>query len=259
MREILRTVHRADRVLSITGWIQVALLASVLLVAPFDSREILGINPWIKPIKFLVSVALYVWTVAWFLRYLAGPRWVIAVIRWTVATSMIIENLCIALQSLNGVPSHYNVTTPVDWLVFSVMGTFILINTLAIVLLLYLFLLKRLDLPPAYLLGIRSGLVIFLLASFEGMFMILNQAHGVGVADGGPGLPLINWSTQGGDLRVAHFLGLHALQLLPLFGWWVRDRVGSPKLAVLCAAAAYLALAGALLWQALLGKPLLAL
>ena len=56
--------------------------------------------------------------------------------------------------------------------------------------------------------------------------MIIRNAHAVGVPDGGPGLPFLNWSTGGGDLRAAHALGLHSLQLIPLFGWFLSRRQG---------------------------------
>jgi hypothetical protein len=89
-------------------------------------------------------------------------------------------------------------------------------------------------------------------------------AHAVGVADGGPGLPVVGWSTQGGDLRVAHFVGLHALQILPLLGLalarfgpaWLPTRDRSRLVGV--AAAFWIALVLLLTWQALRGQSLIA-
>ena len=84
----------------------------------------------------------------------------------------------------------------------------------------------------------------------------------VGVADGGPGLPVINWSTRGGDLRIAHFFGLHALQVLPLVGHLLSlpgaaRRTGRPVYWVWAAGVAYGGLALLLFLQAMSGRPLL--
>jgi hypothetical protein len=134
------------------------------------------------------------------------------------------------------------------------MGTTILINTLAMVL---FFAIIRKDSPPqraAYIWGIRLGVLIFLLASAEGAIIVSNNAHTVGAADGGPGLPFVNWSTQYGDLRVAHFFGMHAMQLLPLIGFLFRSRN-----LVVATSIVWVAAMGGLLLMALRGQPLLAL
>jgi hypothetical protein len=86
----------------------------------------------------------------------------------------------------------------------------------------------------------------------------------VGVEDGGPGLPVTGWSTTGGDLRVPHFVGLHGLQPLPLFGYllalaapsWLRR--GHRVALVWTAGLSYLGLVGVLTWQALRGQPVIA-
>ena len=85
-------------------------------------------------------------------------------------------------------------------------------------------------------------------------------AHTVGAADGGPGLPGTGWSREYGDLRVPHFLGLHAVQILPLIAVLLRRMKSAVRRqrAVMVAAASYASLFGILLWQALSGQSVLA-
>jgi hypothetical protein len=173
---------------------------------------------------------------------------------------MLVEIACIALQSLRGVTSHFNVKAPFDAGVFGLMGLMILLNTLLAAALLLLYSTVPASLPQPYLWAVRLGLVIFLFGSGVGPMMVSRGAHAVGVPDGGPGLPFVNWSTQGGDLRAAHALGLHALQLLPLAAWallQVGRLSGSQQTAVVVGlAAAYSLTMVAVLRQALAGHPL---
>jgi uncharacterized protein YfiM (DUF2279 family) len=265
LSEFLAELYRRDRVLALTGWGTLALFAVLLAVAPFDSRTVTGVNPWVKPMKFCLSITAYVWTLAWFVGYLRTHPRTVRLISWGTALVFVGEMACLVTQAARGTTSHFNVKTPFDGAVFSTMGMLISFNTLLVAVTLLLFFLRTsVPLAPAYLWGIRAGLLLFFLGSLEGMAMISNMAHTVDAPDGGPGLPFVNWSTRSGDLRAAHFLSFHALQLLPLAGFalsrhrpgWTRQRQVA---CVLAFALLYAAGVSLVFWQALNGRPLLSL
>jgi hypothetical protein len=251
-----------NRPLAYGGLAFLAMAVAAALLISFDNRTVLGINPWIKPLKFDVSVAVYLWTLGWLLyaladRFPASVKW----ISWGVLVCMVVEILCIKVQAVRGVTSHFNVATPLDGIIFGTMGNFIFINTLLIGYATVLFWVSSPPLEAAYLWGIRLGFVTFLLGSLVGVVMVLHNAHSVGVADGGAGLPLLNWSTIGGDLRAAHFVGMHALQLFPLAGYLLhRYQVGggrlSPALLTVLFCLGYSLLAYGVFSRAMAGKPL---
>jgi hypothetical protein len=212
-------VFRRDRVLGWTGaWMLVQAAVTVALI-PFDDRTILGLDPWIKPFKFCVSVAIFLWTLAWFMPALRAARRTKLLLSWGFSVIMILEIACILLQSARGVRSHFNFATGLDAAIFSAMGTMIGLNTVLLAVVFVLFVARGADLPASYLWAIRLGLLLTLLGGAQGGLIVARGQHAVGVADGGPGLPLVNWSTEGGDLRVAHMLGLHGMQVLPLFAF----------------------------------------
>ena len=267
--------HR-DPLLFWTGASMMLALLVVTLISIGDTRQILGLNPWIKPMKFMTSITIFLWTVAWFMPETKPP--VVSgfsridnrqIVLWTIAAAMLVEIVCITVQAARGTTSHFNVQSPFDGMVFSIMGIAILFNTAAMVL---FFFIIRADTPPqraGYLWGIRLGVALFLVASLEGALIIGNNAHSYPGPDGGAGLPFVNWSTDQGDLRVAHFFGMHAMQALPLLGF-ILDRasvrrsggalIGLPaRNVVIAAGILWLVMTGGLLFMALNGRPLLAL
>src|SRR5215207_3350662 len=261
-REFFVELYRRNRVLAVLGWLHIATLAVLLLIAPFDTRTILGLNPWVKPSKFLVSIAAYVWTLAWLTRYVSAYRRSVRVISWGTALVFVGEMVCVIMQSARGTTSHFNIQSSFDGAVFNVMGFLIAVNTLLVFVTLLLFLKPSERPAPAYLWGIRLGLLLFFLGSLEGVAMVTNGAHTVGAPDGGRGLPLVNWSTSAGDLRVAHFLAFHALQLLPLAGFALSRHksdwpAGRQTAFVVLLAILYAAGVSLIFWQAMRGRPLL--
>jgi len=254
---LLPKIREGSRLLHVLGWLNWIVFGICLVAAAFSDVQVNGVNAWLKPAKFAASIAIFLWTVAYFIRHLTAPAWAVRLLTRGVATAMTIEIACIVTQAARGVPSHYNVSTPFNFAVFQAMGIMILANTLLMILFFVMICTTDAPLASAYLWGIRFGAFLFLLASVEGMVMILNQAHTVGAPDGA-GLPFLAWSTKHGDLRVAHMAGLHALQILPFAGYKLSRR-GLGFGAAAAVAAAYAALFVFLFLQARSGKPFLAI
>ena len=254
-------LYSRQKPLAMLVGLNLILVICMLVLLSFDTRLVMGSNPWIKPIKFALSFALYAYTIARFLEYLRLSNRGKKIISWAVSISILIQIICITTQAARGTTSHYNLTTSADAAIAIIMDIMDPINAVFVVILLILACRSKYDVTHPCLWGIRSGLAIFLAASAIGVVMVSNGAHSIGVEDGGPGLPVLDWSTTGGDLRVAHFVGLHALQVLPVCGWLISKRdlwTSSQKTRCILALSAVYALIVVILYvQAIHGEPFL--
>jgi hypothetical protein len=268
------------RPLAATTALCLALLAVAVVGLLMDDRVVHGDPVWLKPAKFAVSIGVYNVTLAWLLSLLTRWRrtgWWLG----TVAAVMLAgELVAIVIQTARGQASHFNYATPFDSAVYNAMAAMIVAVWIANLAIGVLLLTRRLDdrsTTWAIRIGIAIGLVGMGLAYLmtsptaeqmttmrEGGVAEVIGAHTVGYADGGPGLPLVGWSTVAGDLRVPHFVGLHGLQAMVLLALALTAGRGRyPRLAsdalrlrvVAVVGASYAALVALTTWQALRGQP----
>ncbi|MFE5091181.1 hypothetical protein ACFRCI_12420 [Streptomyces sp. NPDC056638] len=273
-----RSWHR-PLVLFAAAMAVMAAVSAVGLLA--DDRVLAGSAIWFKPFKFAVSFVVYALALAWMLTLVTRGRRVGWWAGTVVALSSLGEMAIITGQVIRGKRSHFNHATPFDEALFSTMGVTVVVlwtGTLAIAVLLLRA--RMADRAAAW--AIRSGVLLALVGAGFGFLMTqptpeqraagnldtadVIGAHSVGVPDGGPSMPLTGWSTTGGDLRIPHFVGMHALQLLPLLllalaalaPRFPRLREPGVRLRlVLVASGAYAAVVALVTWQALRGQPLI--
>lgn len=226
-----------------------------------EDRTLMGINVWIKPFKFAVSTGIYVLTVAHLSSLYPYSRRKRKFINGAVAWSLLIEMLIIPIQAGRGIRSHFNQETIVDGLMFASMGILISLNVLIMVIFLIDTLRLKLKTPKSIQWAIFMGWAIVLVGSWVGGQMISQMGHAVGVADGGEGIPLLNWSTVAGDLRIAHFFGLHGIQVIPLFAYFIGKKWNTSSrnqiIAVTLFAIAYASWIGMTFYQAKQAMPLI--
>lgn len=272
-RSFARQTWNHDRILTATGLAMLTLLPVTLAGVLVDARLLDGVPVWLKPAKFAASTAVYSLTLPWVLAALRDwPRLRHAASRVTVGV-MVLEVAVITIQAWRGVASHFNVSTPLDAALFGVMGAAIAAQTVVAGLVAFALVRQRFD-DEVMGTAMRAGMIIAVLGASTGGLMTspsriqIDEAvrtghmtraggHTVGAPDGTPGLAGIGWSREHGDLRVPHFIGLHALQALPLVALAWRRRTLAEVRRMRIVAAGYAGFFALTLVQALLGEPLL--
>ena len=273
---LLTRLWRASAPMTGAGLLMVVVLAASLIGLAIDSRVVTGAPVWLKPAKFAVSTAIYMLTLASIFTLL--PEWprVRRFVGWMTALVLVLEVVIIDLQAWRGTTSHFNVGTLLDGTLFTIMGLAIVIQTLTSIAVAVALWRQHFD-DRALGWALRLGMIITIIGASTGGLMTrptsaqLEQAsatgrlavagaHTVGAPDGGPGLPGTGWSLEHGDLRIPHFLGLHAMQMVPLVALALRRRRWAETVRVrlvLVAATSYVSLFAILLTQALRSQSLM--
>jgi hypothetical protein len=209
----MKDILLQNKILFWLGSLHFLVFVLLLLYYPFNNTIVLGINSVIKPMKFALSIGIYAWTMAILLHYVQDVDKV-QLYSWVAFVTMSFEQWAITRQALRGELSHFNQQS----VLFPLMGIAIFTVTLWTAYMTYVFIQqKTYNLSPTMVLSIKIGLIYFVVFSLFGGYIVRSQGHTVGAPDGGEGLWLLNWSQFFGDLRVAHFFGIHSLQVIPLF------------------------------------------
>ena len=275
LRNAVVQLWAGSPVLTAAGLLMTGVLAASLIGLVVDPRVITGAPAWLKPAKFAVSTAIYMLTLAWIFRQLPDSPRTRRIVGWMTAVILVLEVAIIDTQAWRGTTSHFNIGTTLDAVLFTIMGSAIVIQTLSSVAVAVALWRQRFD-DRALGWALRFGLVVTIVGASTGGFMTrptaaqldesrttgrmtIAGAHTVGAPDGGPGLPGTGWSVEHGDVRIPHFVGLHAMQILPLLALVLRrrrvDDIARVRV-MLVATASYAALFALLLWQALRGQSL---
>jgi hypothetical protein len=220
MIEFIQNLKTRNETLFYYGLLCLLLSIIFIILTKYTNTKIYSVNAWYKPVKFAFSTFLFAWAMAWYCYYL--PNFNIKIFNWSVIILLGFEIFYIAFQASKGQLSHYNLSTPVYAALYSMMALAATLVTLYTAFVGLLFFTNSFpELPNYYVWAIRLGIIIFVIFSFEGFAMGSRLNHSVGALNDNSNWFIIGWSKTVGDLRVSHFIGMHALQVLPILSYYV--------------------------------------
>jgi hypothetical protein len=201
----------------------VGFIVTAVLMA-LDTRTINGYDSvWLKPFKFEISLAIHAASLALVIRCLSpsfrqGNGMLIVAMAFLAACT--VEMGWIILQAARAQQSHFNLTTPFNSFMFSVMAfmAVIIVSAAGAIGLAVLADGQVLASPPlkaAIIVGLVGGTVLTLITAFTIGGRLSPYVGGVPAPEAR--MMLTGWSRMAGDLRVSHFLATHMIQALPLF------------------------------------------
>ena len=252
MTDFIEQLKHRNETLFYYGLLCLLLAIVFIALTKYTNTQVYNANAWYKPFKFAFSTFLFAWTMAWYCYYL--PNFNVKLFNWSVIILLGFEIFYIAFQANKGQLSHYNLSTPVYATLYSIMAiaaTLVTLYTAYVGLLFFKY--DFPTLPNYYLWAIRLGILIFVVFSFEGFAMGSRLNHSVGALNDNSNWLILGWSKTVGDLRVSHFIGMHALQVLPIISYFV---LKNTKLTI-GLSFVYGLLALITLIQALKGRPLI--
>ncbi|MBM7841782.1 hypothetical protein [Herpetosiphon giganteus] len=274
LRQFWATSKGMTIFLIVSCFFLVLALAGVIV----DPREVLGQPVWMKSLKFAISFVFYAPTVLWMFSYVKIRPRLMRFVLDACAAALSIEIVLFIIQAVRGQAMHFNISTPFDTALWNIMSISIMLFYIINIIGFVVFLRQKPVADRAFMLSLKLGMGLMLIGFGLG-FLMTNPsadqlktleaggtlaamgAHTVGAVDGGPGIALMGWSSEHGDLRIAHFIGIHGAQVLALVGWLLytaKQRFSDKQRLTLIwgAAVAYLGLVASVTVQALRGQAL---
>lgn len=261
--------------LAYCGLALLLIIPALALALAMDTRTVLELNVWWKPIKFAFALAVYTLTLSWYSNHLpdswrSSKRYNGFVV--IVIVSIVLEMIWLIYAASLGEASHFNQSHPILAPTYPMMGIIaIILTALSLVVGIGVLRSDHTALRPITRYSLGYGLIAtFVLTMITASYMSSapNQSHAIitselsTMTNKNP-IPFLGWLRQAGDLRVAHFFSTHALHLVPLAGWLISRVISDQssfqqeksKLLALMLTGLYSLLVAFTFLQALAGKP----